>query len=434
MRGDGDVDLLVAREDGGRLQVLLAELGFKQSVAAAEAQTPGVVSYFGFDPTLPRLLHVHVHFQVRIGDAWALNYHLPLERAMLASARPGALFRVPTPELEFIVFVLRMTLAQSVRNKLMGTGETRRAREWEYLAGRVRQEQVRLLLREHLPAVPTSLFERCVRALSPRSALSTRIYVGWRLSRALAAEAQRTVAADALRRTIRRAVYVMRLAARRPRRRQRLLCGGLVVAILGGDGAGKTTVVRDLTSWLGSTFETRCLHLGKPPRSLATLMVAVMNRIARRFSSRPWTTLLHIRALCIARDRYRLYRRSRREASRGRIVVCDRYPTRFISCMDGPSAATAHSRNHPRWWLRAPADAEARCYDRILPPELLIVLRVDPEVAVARKTDEDAAYVRTRSGEVWRLDLHDAPLRVVDANRSSPEVVDDVRQLVWSVL
>ena len=102
--------------------------------------------------------------------------------------------------------------------------------------------------------------------------------------------------------------------------------------------------------------------------------------------------------------------------------------------MDGPSAATVHSREDSRWWFRAAAEAEARRYDRILPPELLIVLRVDPEVAVARKTDEDAAYVRSRSGEVWRLDLHDAPLHVVDANRCATEVLEDVRRLVWAVL
>ena len=44
--------------------------------------------------------------------------------------------------------------------------------------------------------------------------------------------------------------------------------------------------------------------------------------------------------------------------------------------------------------------ASERYYQQISPPELLIMLRVDPEIAVQRKTDEDPASVRLRSSEM----------------------------------
>lgn len=135
--------------------------------------------------------------------------------------------------------------------------------------------------------------------------------------------------------------------------------------------------------------------------------------------------------VCVARDRYRLYRRIRRQVALGRLVVCDRYPTRFIKGMDGPlidGSATASRL------IRLLQRLEASYYELIRPPDLLVLLRVDPEVAARRKTDEDAAYVRERCREVWELDLAEIDVRVVDANQPAPQVLADLRNVLWARL
>ena len=63
-----------------------------------------------------------------------------------------------------------------------------------------------------------------------------------------------------------------------------------------------------------------------------------------------------------------------------------------------------------------------------------IVLRVDPEIAVRRKTDEDADYVRSRSLEVWELDLAESGALVVDADRPKADVLSDLQSIIWSEL
>jgi thymidylate kinase len=78
---------------------------------------------------------------------------------------------------------------------------------------------------------------------------------------------------------------------------------------------------------------------------------------------------------------------------------------------------------------------EARYYERILPPDLLIVLRVDPEVAVRRKTDENENHVRTRSRELWKQDWRGTPrAHVVDSGRPREEVIADLQSIVWNKL
>jgi hypothetical protein len=78
--------------------------------------------------------------------------------------------------------------------------------------------------------------------------------------------------------------------------------------------------------------------------------------------------------------------------------------------------------------------AEARYYERILPPEALFVLRVDPEVAVLRKPEEPASYVRARGRVIWEADWSGTEARVVDVSRPLPDVLDDLKALAWSVL
>jgi len=77
---------------------------------------------------------------------------------------------------------------------------------------------------------------------------------------------------------------------------------------------------------------------------------------------------------------------------------------------------------------------EKRYYAPIMYPDLLIVLRVDPEISVQRKTDETADSVRARNGEMWRLDWSQTPACVIDASKSKSEVLSELKALVWSHL
>ena len=428
--GEGDVDLLVARRDSGAFAALLSELGLKQAVPPPWRQTPALSSHYGFDPEIRRFLHIHVHYHVPLCDNATGSYHLPIEAPLLSTSIQGPFFRIPAPELEFIVFVTRMVLAESIFSSLLRRRELasrRRAAEWSYLAGRVDQQKVRQFLTRHLPAISPALFERCVKSLSPRSVLANRIRVRNELRRALDAHARRPSASDYLRRFGARVDATTRRLTRRSHSRNVMATGGALVAIVGGDGAGKTTAVNELVAWASSGFDTVTVHLGKPTRSLATASVAVIRRLL------PWRGLLLVRSVCIARDRYRLFARAKGQSLRGRLVICDRFPTPLIDGMDGPNIRPPVEGVGPsvaRYLQRI----ERSYYDRITSPDLLIVLKVDPEIAARRKVDEAPDYVRTRSRIIWDTDFSGSNAFVIDASREAAQVAADLRALVWSQL
>jgi hypothetical protein len=78
--------------------------------------------------------------------------------------------------------------------------------------------------------------------------------------------------------------------------------------------------------------------------------------------------------------------------------------------------------------------AEAGYYGRILGPDALFVLRLDPELAVLRKPDEPANYVRARVRAACEADWSGSSAEVVDASRTLPEVLADLKSRLWPVL
>jgi thymidylate kinase len=161
------------------------------------------------------------------------------------------------------------------------------------------------------------------------------------------------------------------------------------------------------------------------------LQRAAERRLGR--PSNPGGCLELLRHLCTARDRYRLYQQARRFAMAGGIAVCERYPVRPDYVHVSPAIPELIS-NDAGWLARWLRQAEASYYGRILAPDLLFVLKLDPEVAVRRKPEEPAEYVRTRGRTIWETDWSDTGAHLVDASQPLPEVLRQLKTTIWSIL
>jgi thymidylate kinase len=457
-RADSDLDLLVSRRHAQRFGEIIRGLGFKDGRQPAKKQLPGVFHSYGLDEATGKVVHIHAHYQLVLGDDMTKNYRLPIEEAYLASAEQDRLFRVPAAEFEYVVFVLRMVLKHSTldailtRQGALSPGETR---ELAYLTDRIDGELPRGLVREHLPFIDQDLWERCERCLKPRTSRVFRVWSARRLERSLAAHARRSPNLDQFVRAWRRGQVTLRrrVLHRRPSR-SRLDNGGALIAIVGGDGAGKSTVVDEVHRWLSKDLDTVNVHLGKPPRSLTSVVVhAVWNGSIRGvadgspLSGRTPTSLSDgdpmsprrfaklARKVMTSRDRYLAYLRARRCTADGGIVVCDRFPLPQVKLMDGPATAgIPRSRDRSRA-VGFLARIEERYYERILYPDILIVLRVHPEIAVQRRHGtESEEFVRRRSEEIWHLEWGDLPVIVIDAGRPKPEVLAEIKSAIWARL
>jgi hypothetical protein len=438
--GEGDIDLLVDHGAIAKFRNLVGELGFKLTLPPGAQQIAGVESYFGHDPAVPRPLHLHVHYRLVLGDYWKTTYSIPIERPLLEASMPGELFRVPSPTYQFLVFVLRMLLRQRGRPLHYTQRRWLRGiqRQLDYLEETSDRKALAAAINQHLPTITLGLFDRCVAALRGQGGLIRRAALVWQLHRKLRAHARPPSPAAVLSAALEKALPPG-LVGLMFDGRMRVAGGGTVIALIGGDGAGKSTCAYELGKWLSEDFAIMRAHLGNPPRSALTLAVgavlkleqALDRRLRRERSAVSLIELL--RHLCTARDCHRLYQKVRRFAARGGIAICERYPVPENRLLVGPRIPELLS-THPGAIASYLRNAEVSYYGRILLPDSLIVLRLDPELAVLRKPEEPADYVRTRGRVVWETDWSASQAQVVDASRTLPEVLRQLKSIIWSVL
>ncbi len=453
-RGDNDLDLLVSRTDAQVFTQILYRLGFKEARVPSAQELPGVLNYYGYDRKTDRLVHVHAHYQLILGHDMTKNYRLPIEKPFLASATQGRLFKVPAPEFEFIVFVLRMVLKHSTWEPLLcrqGALPSAARRELEYLEPLVNRTRIHEILKQHLPIIDAAFFDDCMRSLRPDCPIWTRAKIAYQLQKRLQACARRPHLLDACLKVWRRLIGTTRRRILKYVPRKRLASGGAIIALVGGDGAGKSTAVDELHAWLSKDFSTMKAHFGNPPWSWTTFAVRGAVKVGSWLDAflyrKSWAGTgkeNHSRAIqgysqllrniCTARDRYRTYAKARRFSTNGGFVIADRFPLPQVKLIDGARSDLTKSAGQTHRLVKFLVWLEKSYYQPMMLPDLLIVLRVDPETAVRRKTHENAALVRARCREFLETEWGEAPDHFVDASRSKAEVLSDLKSLVWSAL
>ena len=197
--GENDIDLLVAAAHIRRFTELLSELGFVRAYRPGQ-EVPGIESFHGFDAEADRLVHVHAHYKLVVGDDRTKNYRLPIEESYIRSARPETVFRLPAAEFEFVALVIRLVLKYCTWDEICWRAlRGQRARpkdsernEFEDLAARADAGRVRSVLEECLPSLEPRLFSDCLKALSAEASVGSRVMAARRLEIALQPYARRS--------------------------------------------------------------------------------------------------------------------------------------------------------------------------------------------------------------------------------------------------
>lgn len=222
------------------------------------------------------------------------------------------------------------------------------------------------------------------------------------------------------------------------------------VAVVGPDGAGKTSVVAEVQRRLGDRAVT--LYLGLNPGSGGAVLpttrlrermrgattptahrLAEAHRFAEPPKARPATGLAGlppIRALrSVARLANRLAEasllqaRARRHRRAGRIVLTDRDTLLDYDATDvAPARMSLERRLHGRFLLALPR------------PDLVVLLDAPAEALFARKGEWSVAYLERRRGEYRSALRHVARSVIVDATGPLEGVAAEVTRLIEAEL
>jgi thymidylate kinase len=466
--GETDLDLLVSRESLVQALAILSQLEFKRAVARWGANEPGISHYYGLDLETSELVHVHLFSRVLTGESYVKSHLFPVDAMLLENAAYSGPLRVPTRPAELALFAMRMFIKYgsipdllSMRRK---SASLRREVRWLQEGGE--PAVAASLLRKHCPTVEEALFLKCVRTLDGDASLVQRVMLARQVRRKLKVYARHTLAGRAL-------AYSQLMWAeaqrRRPGRKQKNKApasGGAVIAFVGAEATGKSTLVAETGRWLGAAFAVRTVHAGKPPATGLTAPLSLLLPLMRpRLSSlrtnrleghaatngdgpspdrnRGVASLVYAsRAVILAWERRQLLVRARRAAANGDIVICDRYPSDTVGAMDSPRLVEKPDVRGlgPDLFNRL-ARLERRIYQQIPPPDLVLRLRVSLETAQQRNRDrvkvgkESEAYVASRHQQAREWHRRGAR-RVCDVDTERPlaETIRIVKEIIWEGL
>jgi hypothetical protein len=464
MNGTTDVDILVDRRSAQALTRTLTDTDdFKRFVVRAGRGYPGIEDYVGFDRETGQLSHLHVHYQLTLGEKFLKGHRLPWESVVLDTRvlDPDHEVYVTDPHLEILILMARAAIKLRWRDyplAMLGrryfTGSMLRELRW--LAQRADAES---LVAAATPLVGGAAARLLPVMISPDGPTIRQLRTFHRRTDPRLSQYRMYSPVGTVRRMWTREWTwiwwrLKNLVWRAPTKSTRTPPqGGLAVAFIGVDGSGKSTLTTGCAEWLSREIAV-ILAYGGSGVGTASLPRRWLQRIARfaRGSSPPSrigpaaapgkepsglrSVGRALWVLALARERRRWARHVRRARSLGLVVLSDRLPqTQFTGLNDGPRLGywlTARS-----WWRRLTARHEEGAFRdaELVPPDLVIRLRVPVDVAASRKPETPREQLYRKVDIIDRLTFP-ARTRVVDIDASQPlEVVQRLaRNAIWECL
>ena len=462
LSGTTDLDVLVDRQDRMKCENILNNMGYKRFDTPRFVGHPGTEDYIGMDESSGDLIHIHLHYRLVLGKNLK-QYHIPWESQILNNRvqdEDTGVYRAD-PHFEIVLFWIRISIKKRFTSFLSMNKRTLSKsmyKELEWLKNIVNEDKLRSLIQKLLG----QRYVELIKSLNARSSsvdllnLKFKVAKDFKLYRTYPPGLELPIRYARIGKSVASQVcdtlglpYLLRRTAPN---------GGLVVAVIGADGSGKSTVTKDLSKCLSWKLNSKRYYLGSRSGESRSIIKKALGTFASKATksgnsdnveknmdsnqnenkksklhsllSLSWKVLY---STADSYDKNRKLKALWRERNKGGIIITDRYPqNRYPGVNDGPNLHGLNNNTFLRYISRY--EKTPYEYSEKRHPDIVVKLLVDANVAQSRDPEMKLEKRREKCRIVENLRFDDSITIEVNANKSKEEVIRKVKKEVWECI
>ncbi|MEL0114675.1 MAG: hypothetical protein VW894_00025 [Gammaproteobacteria bacterium] len=440
LEGRGDLDLYVPLSFKAEFEQIIKESNFKK-VLSFQARHDFIEHYYGQDKDTLQFVHLHVYFKIVTGEHISKNYILPIEQYVQKNTESSNILPALSQSARINIFLVRFYLKiGSFYGLLQYFRELKKyTSEWKSFDQSTESTC--------LPDLELSKNEiDYLRYVYKTGSIFKQIYFSLRLKFKLRKFRRRSFIKHQIYKI---SNFMIRFLNKLFWKKKKLFPSGIVVAICGLDGSGKSTLVSNLIKTYSIHFSVKVFHLGRPHATGLTyifkpiiLIISIFRSLRASKTSRTRSTqpssvsiIYAFRSVLLAYEREALTKKAHKASKNGYLIICDRYPGLNNGKMDSPRIPFNQSKG---WIYQLLFKTEQKLYKKILPADIIFNLEVPLEIALKRNQE------RIKFGKETEQELRDRFLlnagaeflakqkKTIDASISSQELLALVNQSLWA--
>ena len=387
LEGKTDLDILVHPDSRNAFENCMHDLGCKKLLSPAWSSYPEVEDWLAFDSETGRFLHLHTHYTLITGIKHVKHLYLPWVDIFFKHVKVDeeTSWPVPIVELEAIILFIRISAKMPPRQRL---------KKDESVPSYIQEELIDLLKK----TTAATFIELCSE-LGLKVPADFNLSIGKIVSEQDATEIMRisenlykqvkpfyrkkwlsALLQSELYRTHLRIISHTMSTLGPISLKKKIVDGGKVIAFIGSDGSGKSTLTHDVIAWLSYKIDCHYFYLGKRPfvkssgKSIKSLSDLFYNGDMRsRISRKIMGDHFFIKRI---KRKIQMLRLAQKLKRKGSVVICDRFPQMKVNGMtDGMILQESGKRQS--------AKLEKDLFLQTIPlePDVVFKLMVSPEAS-----------------------------------------------------
>lgn len=439
LNGQGDLDIYIPINFEDRFKMIAKRNGFRLLISY-QANHKNIEHYYALDQIVHKFVHMHVYFKIITGEHATKNYDLPIGKYIFNNLTHSTYLPILNTSCRRNIFLIRYFLkVGSIYGLLQYFRDLSKYKdEWDSFSEEdISQDITELglsiddLNKMHSVYLNQSLLKNFLMAIKVKRKLKKyRIRSFFKY--------QTFVIINLLLRLFNKLFF----------KKKKLLNPGLVVAICGIDGTGKSSLVSFLNKKFSLHFNTTILHLGRPNSNIYTFFFNIFIKaysyskiIYKKHKKKTAIKTLKkinqiylFRSVLLAYDRKKQSEKAFKLSKTGSLVICDRYPGLEIGKMDSPRIPYD---KHKGFIYQLCHKLEQNLYRSIKPSELVFHLFLPIEEIIHRNNLRSKFGKETERELRERYDLNSKTIflgenyYMIDSSFKFEDVANNIINRIW---